>query len=97
MEINMSKFYIDSSNNYIGGFSGNTGKVPAGAIEVPSAPSDARSKWDGTKWLDPVLTVPEKEVKIGVTDEAKLAAMWLFLADGDKTAIDDLKLKIASI
>lgn len=91
------KIYVDAQGNLIGVFVGDTGAVPVGAIEVPSLPDDGRSKWDGAQWLPPVLTTEEKEKILGVTDATKLAAMWLFLAEGDKTAIDDLKAKIDSI
>lgn len=55
----MTKFFVDQSGNYIGGFDGNGVPVPQGAIEVPSAPADARQKWNGTSF-DPVpVIVPE--------------------------------------
>ena len=42
----MTKFYVDSDGNYLGGFDG--AEPPAGAIEVADAPQDARQTWDGT-------------------------------------------------
>lgn len=89
----MSKFYVDNSGIYLGGFEGNTFKVPVGAIEVPSAPRDARAWWDGTKWNEPVLTVEEKEVNLGVTLEAKVEALWSKVAKDDSTELDELKVK----
>jgi len=54
----MTKYYVDLDGGYIGGFDG--AKPPAGAIEVPEPPDDARQKWDGTKWLAaPPAEMPE--------------------------------------
>ena len=58
----MIKFYVDEQNNYIGSFDGETGKIPANAIEVPSAPDDARQKWQVNKWgPKPVIATQETE------------------------------------
>jgi hypothetical protein len=54
----MTKSYRDNAGNYLGSFSApavdgteqDHPDVPPGAIETPSAPEDARQKWDGTKW-----------------------------------------------
>lgn len=62
MNVTQPKFYIDSSNSYIGSFSGiidingeiiEFPEIPNGAIEVPTAPDDARQKWDNVNkaWL----------------------------------------------
>lgn len=89
----MTTFYAELDGTYIGGFDGATGKIPAGKVQVPFPPDDARSKWDGTKWLDPVLTLEEKESKLGVTPDTRLDALWQFIARGDSTLMDELKLK----
>lgn len=44
----MTKFYVDAAGVYLGAFSGS--EPPAGAIEVPTAPEDARQIWNGTAW-----------------------------------------------
>lgn len=44
-----TKFFVDVDGNYLGGFDG--AEPPAGAIEVPVPPSDAREIWDGLAWL----------------------------------------------
>lgn len=41
----MTKYYIDSSGKYLGGFDGV--QPPAAAIEVPSPPEDGRMVWNG--------------------------------------------------
>lgn len=43
-----ARHYVDSAGNYLGGFQG--AEPPAGSIEVPSAPTHAKDKWDGTAW-----------------------------------------------
>lgn len=43
----MTKYYIDSNGNYLGGFSAKNNKIPKDAVEVASPPSDAKyAKWD---------------------------------------------------
>ena len=61
----MTKFYVDSQGNYLGGYSVSDveidregladwdgAKPPEDAIEVPFAPNHANQKWDGVKFLD---------------------------------------------
>lgn len=45
----MTKYYVDASGNYLGGFDGNP-TPPSGSIEVSAPPPDARQKWNGTSW-----------------------------------------------
>lgn len=54
----MTKYYIDQNGNYIGGFDGS--EPPVGAIEIPSAPSDARQKWSGQGWGSPIIPPPDR-------------------------------------
>lgn len=49
-------YYCDAEGNYLGGFQGDTGMVPDGAVEVPP-PMDGRDKWDGEKWI-PYVHIP---------------------------------------
>ncbi len=44
----MTKYFVDKQGNYIGGF--DEAPAPAGAVEVPLAPDDARQKWLGTAY-----------------------------------------------
>jgi hypothetical protein len=39
-----TKYFVDATGVYLGGFAGID--PPVGAIEVPSAPDDARQTWD---------------------------------------------------
>lgn len=88
-------YYRDINNNYVGGFDGNTGKVPPGSIEVPFPPTDARFQWDGSNWIEPASikddvvseNVDAQVVKQGVTTEDKVNALWS-LQKGDKTQFD---------
>ena len=52
-----TKYYISKTGAYLGAFASTEldGKVftaspPAGSIEVPSAPDDARQPWLGDHW-----------------------------------------------
>lgn len=51
----MTKYYIDSSGKYLGGFDG--APPPAGAVEVPTAPSDASHKWTNGAWVPSVSSL----------------------------------------
>jgi hypothetical protein len=66
----MTKFYVDASGGYIGGFDG--AQPPAGAIEVPHAPADARDMWNGAQWAAALPVVPAE-----VTRRAGLQALLL--------------------
>lgn len=44
----MTKYFVDTQGNYIGGFEGSS--PPAGAIEIPSPPDDGRQKWVNNAW-----------------------------------------------
>jgi hypothetical protein len=55
----MTKYYVDDEGNYIGGFDG--AEPPAGAIEVPEAPADARQKWSGDGWSAAPLSLADYE------------------------------------
>lgn len=44
----MTKYFVDGAGRYLGAF--DNAEPPAGSIEVPSAPSDARQPWTGSAW-----------------------------------------------
>lgn len=58
------KYYVGGAGEYLGGTDGG----PLSSTEVPSAPDDARQKWDGSSWDEVVLTVAE-------TTQAKTEAL----------------------
>lgn len=45
----MTKFYVDTMGNYLGGFDGT--EPPLKAIEVLTPPYDARDKWLNDEWV----------------------------------------------
>lgn len=47
----MTRYFRDTDGAYLGGFDG--AEPPAGAIEVPAAPNDARATWNGSAWVEP--------------------------------------------
>jgi hypothetical protein len=44
------RYFVDHTGVYIGAFAGAA--PPAGAIQVPTAPADARQTWSGGRWSD---------------------------------------------
>jgi hypothetical protein len=53
-----TKFFVKNDGAYIGGFDGVM--PPAGSIEVPTAPSDARQVWDGEAWGEIPVAIPDR-------------------------------------
>lgn len=48
-----TKYYVDMDGKYLGGFSDGNASIPQGAIEVPSAPADARQSYANGVWSAP--------------------------------------------
>lgn len=47
----MTRYYRDAGGRYLGGFHGETGRVPEGAVEVSGPPDRADYVWvEGTGW-----------------------------------------------
>ena len=49
MGVSMTKYYINSEGNYLGGFDG--AEPPDGSIEVLTAPDNGLDKWSGKEWI----------------------------------------------
>lgn len=69
-----TRHYIDANGAYLGGF--GPGATPAGAaVEVASAPIDAREIWDGAGWNLPLVILrSEKDAALEQRYQAALAA-----------------------
>lgn len=67
----MTKYFVDLSGKYIGAFDG--AEPPAGSVEVPSAPADARQPWTGDHWGEIQKTVEQlrKEWKAQRADQVE--------------------------
>lgn len=55
-----TKYFIDATGIYIGAFEGAT--PPAGAVEVPHAPSNANGQWRGGDWVYPEQPLEAPEI-----------------------------------
>jgi hypothetical protein len=95
-----TKYYVNASNDYLGGFDGNTGKVPANAIEVPTPPPDARAKWipASSTWGPVNLTVAEK---LGPEVQKQMINLTQGICDfvirGDKTILTQIDNKLTQL
>lgn len=69
----MTRFFVDASGAYIGGFFGAV--PPAGAVEVPSAPPSAAHVWLGGVWA-----LPASAITAADSDTAKAELVALDLA-----------------
>lgn len=49
----MTKFFVDATGKYLGGFSAGSSLIPDGAIEVEAAPNHADEIWQGGEWVLP--------------------------------------------
>lgn len=90
-----TKFYTDAQGNYLGGFDG--APPPQGAIEVTVPPDDGHAKFDGTKWIPPVLTTDQKikleYFKDKFTTDVLVEALWQAFVEGDHTLVDQIQAK----
>jgi hypothetical protein len=50
---NQMRYFVDSEGTYLGAFDVPDGQLPAGAVEVQSAPQHAAQKWLGSAWSAP--------------------------------------------
>jgi len=78
----MTKYYVDSDGNYLGGFDGEGVETPENGIEVPEAPQDARQTWDGHAWSAPPavrLLVPKSVVMQRIIAKNKMAEAYAML------------------
>lgn len=53
-----TKYYVDANGAYLGGFDG--AEPPDGAVEVATAPQDARQIWTDGAWGAIPVTVPDR-------------------------------------
>lgn len=67
----MTKFYVDQTGAYLGGFDG--ADPPLGAIEVPNPPARASEIWNGSGWSAATPTVADytKAVQAMLDTEAR--------------------------
>lgn len=65
----MTRYFVDGSGNYVGAFDGAA--PPAGAIEVPTAPNDARQRWVGGEWGAVAPTADDYKLAIVAMLDAK--------------------------
>lgn len=49
MKPNQTKYFVDASGNYLGGYDG--AEPPLGAIEIPTPPNHGLDRWDGERWI----------------------------------------------
>lgn len=66
------KYYTDASGRYLGGWDANP---PAGAIEVPRPPEDARQIWDGKAWGKIPLDVASYDAALVSAYQAEAQSM----------------------
>jgi len=64
------KYYVSNDGRYLGGWDTNP---PPGAIEVPSAPADARQLWLGDSWGE-VPSAPITSLDIDIERDRRIDA-----------------------
>lgn len=80
----MMRYYADEQGSYLGGWDAIP---PAGAIEVPFPPDDARQVWDGVQWGPVPAVVPERVTM----RQARLALLGAELLDDVESALSALE------
>ncbi len=61
----MTKYYVDDSGAYIGGFDG--AEPPIGSTEVAQPPEDGRQRWSMEAW-EPLSSLIVWQAEIAATD-----------------------------
>jgi len=83
----MTKYFVDSNGNYIGGFDGTP--PPAGSVEVPTPPDHGLDKFVSGAWVahDSAPTVSERRAVIDeyLDGNEALAFIAIAVAEGAKT------------
>jgi hypothetical protein len=91
----VTKYYRDAGGNYIGSFSGDTGAVPDGAIEVLNPPLNGLAKWNGSNWNEPQQSRDEliqtDIAEQGFTDQLAIQAIIRKFMFNDTTLWDQLQ------
>ena len=78
----MTRHYVDSDGNYLGGFDGKVANedgemvdsAPENGTEVPAAPEHGLDTWDGSKW---VAHTPNLEFLMGPSESIDIVARKL--------------------
>lgn len=93
----MTRYFVDEVGSYLGGFDG--AEPPEGAIEVPTAPFDARLTWNGSGWgtledlRDAKLAaLAEKRWQVETSGIA-ISGMPIFTDDRSKLMITGARIK----
>jgi hypothetical protein len=78
----MTKYFVDASGKYLGGFDGS--EPPVDSIEVPNPPAHGLDVWDGTAFVTPAVVVADRDDGVGrleliATDAASVRAMREFI------------------
>lgn len=76
-----TKYYIDTTGAYVGAYCGV--EPPTGALEVESAPDDARQLWLFPGWSPVPITVPQEVTRF----QARAALYQAGLLDGVESLI----------
>lgn len=78
--MNLMKYYVDAAGSYLGGWDASP---PAGAIEVPTAPEDARQVWDGQAWSP----LPSPDIITAIKAEARRRIIAIMNEDKQRNTL----------
>lgn len=76
----MTKFYVNTNGNYIGGFDG--AQPPTGSVEVPNSPPHGSDLWNGSAFVPLLATT--KTAKLAQLEQARDAAERVNVTVGGK-------------
>ena len=88
----MTKYFVDSGGNYLGGFDGAGVKPPIGSVEVQTPPAHALDKYVNGAWVSHVVqntTLTPRQIRLvlnsaGLRDQVEAAVA----ASGSQDIID---------
>lgn len=90
MTAQITRYFVTGNGTYIGGYEG--AEPPTGAIEVPTAPQDARQIWDGVAWgpipPTPILSVTPRQFRLALNATGMRASIEAYVAAGSQDMKD---------
>lgn len=84
----MTKYFVDQVGKYVGAFDG--AEPPAGSVEVPTAPDDARQPWLGDRWGDVQKTAEQLREDWKATRAAAVEAIDVTTVSGNTFDGDEI-------
>jgi len=91
-----TRYYVDANGNYLGGFAG--AEPPAGSVEVPAPPQDARQIWSGGVWGAIPVTLADvtpRQIRLALTQVGLRTMVEEYVAGASQDVKDSWEFSIS--